>query len=349
MVATSALGMGYDKPDLAFVSTTRLPGSPVAYYQQVGRAGRALETAVAVLLPAETDDRVWAYFADSSTPDPAVADRVLTALAADGGPLSLPKLEEATGARRGRLEALLKILAVDGAVRRVGMGWEATGQPWVFDAARYAELGAARAVEADIMRRYAAGAGCLMSFLRLALDDPHAGEPCGVCSVCTGTLPAGLSQKPSSPDVEAARVFARGRDVVIEPRKLWPPGSGRKGRISAALDEGRALAFADDPGWGDLVTRLTSDDAPDGDVPDEVAAGVIELLARWARVWPLRPKLVVPMPSRRHSRLITSVARHISEVGRLEYADLLEFGGPRPGAATVSARGVGPGRRPPSG
>ncbi|MDQ1540475.1 MAG: ATP-dependent helicase RecQ, partial [Actinomycetota bacterium] len=206
VISTSALGMGYDKPDLAFCLHVGSPASPVAYYQQVGRAGRALETAVAVLLPAETDDRVWAYFADSSTPDPAVAARVLAALADAAEPLSIPKLEEATGARRGRLEALLKILAVDGAVRRVGMGWQATGQPWVFDAARYAELAAARADEADIMRRYAAGAGCLMSFLRLALDDPHAGEPCGVCSVCTGTLPAGLSQKPTSPDVEAARV-----------------------------------------------------------------------------------------------------------------------------------------------
>ena len=340
VVSTSALGMGYDKPDLAFCLHVGSPASPVAYYQQVGRAGRALETAVAVLLPAETDDRVWAYFADSSTPDPAVAARVLTALTDAGEPLSIPKLEEATGARRGRLEALLKILAVDGAVRRVGMGWQATGQPWVFDAARYAELAAARADEADIMRRYAAGAGCLMSFLRLALDDPHAGVPCGVCSVCTGTLPAGLSQKPTSPDVEAARVFARGRDVVIDPRKLWPPGSGRKGRISSALGEGRALAFADDPGWGDLVARLTYDDAPDGDVPDEVAAGVIELLARWARVWPARPMLVVPIPSRRHPRLITSLARHISEVGRLEYADLFEFGGPRPVAGTASAQRV---------
>ena len=230
--------MGYDKPDLAFCLHVGSPASPVAYYQQVGRAGRALDTAVAVLLPAETDERVWAYFADASTPDPAVAQRVLATLNESGEPLSLPKLEDSTGARRGRLESLLKILAVDGAVRRVGSGWEATGEPWVFDDERYAALGAARAAEAGIMRSYAAGAGCLMSFLRLSLDDPHAGEPCGVCSVCTGALPAGLASTPTTADVDAARVFARGVDVVIEPRKLWP--SRRVGRWARRGRRGRA-------------------------------------------------------------------------------------------------------------
>ena len=349
VVSTSALGMGYDKPDLAFCLHVGSPASPVAYYQQVGRAGRALDTAVAVLLPAETDDRVWAYFADASTPDPALAASVLAALAVASQPLSLPKLEESTGSRRGRLEALLKILAVDGAVRRVGTGWQATGEPWTFDEQRYAALATARAAEAGIMRSYAAGAGCLMSFLRLSLDDPHAGEPCGSCSVCKGTLPAGLSRTPTTADVDAARVFTRGVDVVIEPRKLWPTasaslvvpsGAGRKGRIGAFIGEGRALAFADDPGWADLVVRLTRDGAPDDALPSEVAAGVVELLARWARQWPARPTAVVAIPSRTHSLLVTSLARHIAEVGHLELLAPFEIDGPRPVAEVASAQRV---------
>jgi ATP-dependent DNA helicase RecQ len=346
VVSTSALGMGYDKPDLAFCLHVGSPASPVAYYQQVGRAGRALETAVAVLLPAETDERVWAYFADASTPDPAVAARVLATLNSSAEPMSVPKLEEATGARRGRLESLLKILAVDGAVQRVGTGWQATGEPWVFDDERYAALGAARAAEAGIMRSYAAGAGCLMSFLRLALDDPHAGEPCGVCSVCTGALPAGLASTPTMSDVDAARVFARGVDVVIEPRKLWPSGGAggsspvRKGRIGTVLGEGRALAFADDPGWADLVVRLTREGAPDGELPSEVAAGVVELLARWAREWPARPTAVAAIPSRTHPLLVASLARHIAEVGHLELLAPFEIAGPRPVSGVASAQRV---------
>jgi ATP-dependent DNA helicase RecQ len=343
VVSTSALGMGYDKPDLAFCLHVGSPASPVAYYQQVGRAGRALESAVAVLLPAETDDRVWAYFADASTPDPALAARVLSTLSDTAEPMSLPKLEDATAARRGRLEALLKILAVDGAVRRVGMGWQATGEPWIFDAERYAALALARATEASIMRSYAAGAGCLMSFLRLALDDPHAGEPCGVCSVCTGALPAGLTAKPTEADVERARVFARGVDVVIEPRKLWPGSSGssaRKGRIGNLLGEGRALAFADDPGWADLVVRLTREGAPDGEVPAEVAAGVVALLARWAKQWPARPIAVAAIPSRTRPLLITSLARHLAEVGQLELIEPFEISGPRPVSGVTSGQRV---------
>ena len=343
VVSTSALGMGYDKPDLAFCLHVGSPASPVAYYQQVGRAGRALDTAVAVLLPAETDDRVWAYFADASTPDPALAASVLTALTsptAASQPLSLPKLEEASGSRRGRLEALLKILAVDGAVRRVGTGWQATGEPWIFDKQRYAALAAARATEADIMRSYAAGSGCLMSFLRLSLDDPHAGEPCGSCSVCTGRLPAGLSPTPTTADVDAARIFARGVDVVIEPRKLWPNGVDRSGRIGAVLGEGRALAFADDPGWADLVVRLTRDGAPDSELPPEVGAGVVDLLARWAREWPARPTAVAAIPSRTHTLLVTSLARHIAEIGHLELLAPFEIDGPRPVAQVASAQRV---------
>ncbi|HEY0869038.1 MAG TPA: DEAD/DEAH box helicase [Acidothermaceae bacterium] len=340
VVSTSALGMGYDKPDLAFCLHVGSPASPVAYYQQVGRAGRALDTAVAVLLPAETDERVWAYFADASTPDPAVAQRVLATLNESGEPLSLPKLEDSTGARRGRLESLLKILAVDGAIRRVGGGWEATGEPWVFDDERYAALGAARAAEAGIMRSYAAGAGCLMSFLRLSLDDPHAGEPCGVCSVCTGALPAGLASKPTTADIDAARVFMRGVDVVIEPRKLWPSGGARKGRIGTVLAEGRALAFADDPGWADLVVRLTREGAPDAELPSEVAAGVVELLARWARQWPERPTAIAAIPSRAHPLLVASLARHIAEVGHLELLAPFEIDGPVPVSEVASAQRV---------
>jgi ATP-dependent DNA helicase RecQ len=326
VVATSALGMGYDKPDLGFCLHVGSPDSPVAYYQQVGRAGRAIERAEAVLLPAETDERLWEFFATASIPDPQNVEKVLGVLADADEPMSVVALESATGVRRSRLESLLKIVAVEGAVERVSGGWSATGEPYVYDQAKWAEIHAARAAEADLMRSYAGGRGCLMEFLQRALDDPDPG-PCGRCSVCTGEMPAqGLNIDADA--IEAARVHLRGADVIIEPRKLWPSGlnDGRKGRIHGA-SAGRALTFADSPGWRDAARAIAGPDRP---LDDDVVRGMVSVLSRWRESWEQRPVGVVPMPSLHHATMVGGLAAKIAEIGKLPLIDALEARGPRP-------------------
>src|SRR3954452_12793286 len=159
LIATSALGMGYDKPDLAFCIHLGSPASPVAYYQQVGRAGRALDNATAVLVPGPSDERIWDYFATAGIPDEQQVERVLDVLGEEAQ--SLPSIEAATGMRRGRLEGLLKILAVADAVQRRAGGWVSTGRGWYYDTAKWTALRQVRATEADLMRKYAHGEGCL--------------------------------------------------------------------------------------------------------------------------------------------------------------------------------------------
>ena len=321
VVATSALGMGYDKPDLGFCVHIGSPGTPVAYYQQIGRAGRALDHAEAILLPAHSDEGIWNYFATSNIPDQASADRVLQALSIQSQ--SVVDLEAATAIRRGRLENLLKILAVDDAVKKDGSKWTATGRPWIHDARKWTALVEGRREEADLMRNYAHGRGCLMAYLQTALSDPSP-APCGICSVCSGQLPH-PGARPAANLVTRARSFLRQQDHVIEPRKLWPKGCSRRGTITTKLNA-RAVAFAEDPGWSDELAEFTASNSPV--IPPELLEGAVQLLARWKKVWEQRPALVMPAPAcgdAMHSN--RQLAQHISAVGKLPLLDNFSWSG----------------------
>jgi ATP-dependent DNA helicase RecQ len=169
-----------------------------------------------------------------------------------------------------------------------------------------------------------------MQVLTEALDDPSSG-PCGRCSVCTGSLPP-PGAGPSEETMLAARRHLRGRRHELEPRKLWPAGGGRKGRI-VGLAPGRAVAFADDPAWSELIAELGG---PDGPPSDELRGALVDVLSRWAREWDSRPLAVVPVPSRSRPRRVRGMAEHVAEIGRLPLVEALTATGPAP-AAEVSS------------
>jgi ATP-dependent DNA helicase RecQ len=234
---------------------------------------------------------------------------------------------------------MLKVLDVDGAVRRVRGGWIATGQPWHYDAQRYTRIAQARHAEQQAMLSYLSTEGCRMEFLRRALDDPAA-APCGRCDNCTGrrwspTVPAAAQA--------AARDQLRRPGVEIVPRRQWPTGLAAwgldlAGRIPTAelAEAGRTVGRLTDLGWSARLREIFSTSAGDGPVPGELLDACVTVLAGWD--WPARPVGIVAMSSRSRPKLVLDLAERIAAVGRLPLLGTMTSTGPSPSAANSAHR-----------
>lgn len=312
VVATSALAMGYDNPRIEFVIHYQTPGSPVAYYQQVGRAGRAVDNSYGIAMSGYEDTDIQDWFINTAFPSEHATSAALNALGRAGG-LSLTDLEQVVNLRRARLEAMLKILEVEGAVYREGSKWFRSARPWSYPTERIEAVNAARRTEQAAMAEYVTTDQCLMEFLRRRLDDEDA-RRCGRCANC---LDRTFSTEVDTDLVEAALRSLRSETIEIVPRRRPPAGLREELDLKTNnITAGRALTRWGDPG---LARQVEAGKYRDNEFSDALVDAIVAMVGSWAP--DPAPEWVTSVPSQQHPRLIPDFATKVADHLGLQYVN----------------------------